>query len=395
MLVQSAVIAVGLACLWAWEGAAARRATLSFAASLAVALPLLFLATAPAEAWTLTFCDSLTLPLLLPAVLGAGGLWLSVATLSERPRRLRFLSLATLGAAVGATALSAVPACLADPFADIDPRLLRDWLAHVNEARPVTAVLADNVIAHLGSYVVPLIGLGAAIAFARRGEPADRGLWILLAVLLVVCAALAAYQVRTRTALELVAIPPLACLVALPYARWRESRTPRHGLGALLLLLLALPMAWTIMLGSVLKRDEQRSNSAPEGLVHCLSPAYFAPLAALPPGMVAASSNLGAHLLRFTGHRVLAAPYHRNQAGLLAQLEIAQASPAEAEELLRAAGIDYLALCLEDPEYGGGAPGGAEARFFFALQAGESFAFLDSVATAPDSPLRFYRLSKP
>jgi hypothetical protein len=192
-----------------------------------------------------------------------------------------------------------------------------------------------------------------------------------------------------------VAIPPLACLVALPFARWRESRTLRHGLGALLLLLLSLPMVWTIMLGSILKRDEQRSESAPEGLVHCLSPAYFAPLAALPPGMVAASSNLGAHLLRFTGHRVLAAPYHRNQAGLLAQLEIAQAPPAEAEELLRAAGIDYLALCLEDPEYSGGAPGGAEARLFFALQAGESFAFLDSVAAAPDSPLRFYRLSKP
>jgi len=393
MLVQSAAIAAGMACLWAWEGAAARRATLAFAAALALALPLLFLATAPAEAWSFAFCDALTLPLLLPATLGAAGLWLVAATLSARPRRLRLLGLAALAALVGATALAASPACLADPFAGIDPRLMQHWIAQVNEARPIGAVLSDNPIAHLGSYAVPLLGLGAAVVFALRAAPADRGLWVLLAVLLLLCAALAAYQVRTRAALEVVAILPLACLIAQPYARWRQTRARRDGLAALTLLLLSLPMAWTLVLGSLFKGVEPRSSGTAAGLVHCLAPAYFAPLAALPPGRVAASSNLGAHILRFTDHRVLAAPYHRNQAGLLTQLEIALAPPPEAEERLRAAAVDYLAFCLADPEYAGaGAP---ETRFFFALQAGGDFVFLEPMETPPDSPLRLFRFRAP
>jgi hypothetical protein len=393
MLSQVAVVALAMACLWLAGGSTARSATQAFAGSLAVALAILFFAAAPAEAYGLAYCDAFTLPLALPFVVGAGGLWLSAATLSGRAARSRLLGLLALGALVALTAAMVSPACLRDPFAGIDPLLMEHWIARVNEARSIDAVLRDNLAAHLPGYAVPLIGLAVALAFAWRGPAAGRGRWLALAALIAVSFALACYQVRGRLALELASLVPLAALVALAWRRYRETRTLASGLAALALLLLAMPMVWSIVLQPLTARDETAAADGPKGVATCLSAESFAPLAALPPGLISASSNLGPHILRFTPHRVLAAPFHRNQAGLLAQLRIAMAPPAEAEALLRSTGVDYVVTCIDDPEYVD-ASGGRSAAFFFALQAGERFAFLEPVAAPADDPLRLYRLTE-
>jgi hypothetical protein len=46
---------------------------------------------------------------------------------------------------------------------------------------------------------------------------------------------------------------------------------------------------------------------------------------------------------------VLAAPYHRNNAGNLAALNILRAPPAQAEILARKAGVKYVMLCWATP----------------------------------------------
>lgn len=66
--------------------------------------------------------------------------------------------------------------------------------------------------------------------------------------------------------------------------------------------------------------------------------------------MVSSPSNFGASVLRFTHHRAIAAPYHRNQAGLLAEIRSSLADPAEAEAILKDANVSHIAFCKSDPQ---------------------------------------------
>jgi hypothetical protein len=68
----------------------------------------------------------------------------------------------------------------------------------------------------------------------------------------------------------------------------------------------------------------------------------------MPVGMVAASSELGVSILRFTGQHVLTAPYHRNPQGMLTEMHIGLSEPKDAEAFLKGAGISVLAFCPND-----------------------------------------------
>ncbi len=63
-----------------------------------------------------------------------------------------------------------------------------------------------------------------------------------------------------------------------------------------------------------------------------------------------AVSNLGSSILAETHHRVLAGPYHRNQAGNLAMLDAMAVPPAEAEAAVRRAEVDYVVSCAGNGE---------------------------------------------
>lgn len=66
------------------------------------------------------------------------------------------------------------------------------------------------------------------------------------------------------------------------------------------------------------------------------------------PGLVVATSNFGAFLLKATPHAVLAAPYHRGAHGILAVDAVF--TGADPEAAFRATGATYLAACTGDPE---------------------------------------------
>ncbi len=117
----------------------------------------------------------------------------------------------------------------------------------------------------------------------------------------------------------------------------------------------------------------------------------LAPLAREPVGVVAAVSDLGAPILRFTGHRVLSAPYHRNQGGMLTELHIGLSNPHQAEAFLRGAHVTLLAFC----------PGNSQTRtlaeaepegLYAGLLKGEVPDYLEPVAGPQDAVLRLYRV---
>ena len=93
------------------------------------------------------------------------------------------------------------------------------------------------------------------------------------------------------------------------------------------------------------------------------------------PARSSPSSNLGAAILANTDHLVLAGPYHRNQAGNIAALELQMAPPDTARGLLGTHGIDYVAVC----------PGQFRDRAFFSpAGAPEGLLALLAAGDAPD-----------
>ena len=64
------------------------------------------------------------------------------------------------------------------------------------------------------------------------------------------------------------------------------------------------------------------------------------------PGLVLAPAELGPRILVSTPHSVLAAPYHRNNAGNRTALDALTGDEAVAFEIIKARAIDYVAICV-------------------------------------------------
>jgi hypothetical protein len=88
------------------------------------------------------------------------------------------------------------------------------------------------------------------------------------------------------------------------------------------------------------------------GTQACQEPRNFAPMTELPPGLVFAPVNSGAHLLAHTAHSVLAAPYHRNSVGNRQVMEAFLAAPEAAYRLVAESGAIYFAYCPSLPQMG-------------------------------------------
>jgi hypothetical protein len=90
-------------------------------------------------------------------------------------------------------------------------------------------------------------------------------------------------------------------------------------------------------LGSLAKPPAQTAT--------CDGGLVLAQLAAQPAGTVVAPIDLGAYALAETGHRVLAAPYHRNAAGNLAVYRLVDLPTREARAEAKRLRVDLLADC--------------------------------------------------
>jgi hypothetical protein len=112
---------------------------------------------------------------------------------------------------------------------------------------------------------------------------------------------------------------------------------------------------------------EARASKEP-----CLLPSAFADLAALPPERVMTPIDLGSHLLLYTPHEVVAAPYHRNQQGVRDAYRFFNDPIATARAILDARGIGLVVLC----------PAMAELKGL-SSRAEDSFANLYAAGTLP------------
>jgi hypothetical protein len=381
-----AALGAGITLAWIAQGEAARRTTAAFALAFAGAMLVLAAATIAPARYAAVTCDALSIVHVVAAAAGGVGLaGLTLVRALASPRR-RMAAAAGLAVLVAAILAFAFPACLRDPYAALDPRLATLWLAHVNEARSIVAMLRDlpqQVPAYYGlAGAAVVLGLVQCAREARAGRWGWINAFLVLATLLLV----ALWQVRGSAAANAVAV------AVLPAALVRLFPAPGGGIAlglgrvALIAALALNPLALVAMGGIAARAVEgvtgmQRPSVLSDGSGTCWEAGEYARLARLPRGLVLGFIDAGPFILMQTPHAVLAAPYHRNVRGNAAMLDVFLAPPQQAAERLAALGVDYVAFCHGAPErhnYAAAAPDGLAA----ALGRGDVPAFLERLPFA-------------
>ncbi|HEX8047044.1 hypothetical protein [Rhizobium sp.] len=384
-----AVACMAVAGLWAWDGEIFALAARAFALTLTIAVSAAFFALVPPHLYSAVTCDNLSLGFYSITSVGGAGLLLSALFASRLSRPWRLVVLAANGAAVFATTLIIAPQCLRNPLADLDPMLVQLWLNKVSETQSIFS-LAQHQPETLGAfYVTGLLAILLCVFRMLRGERAR--LHAVLLALVAVNWIIALVQVRGAEFSNLLAIPPLAILLAeLRRISAANTKNVRAAVVYVVVTLLSVPAVWAVG-GALAKNGVANSFAAnTDETGDCASREAFAPIAGLAPGVVSAPSNMGSPLLRFTPHRTLSGPYHRDPDGMLTELHIGLAEPKEAEAFLRGAHVTLLAFCPGDPqveEVSELKPEGLYAQ----LGKGHVPAYLEPIAAAAKSDVRFFR----
>lgn len=350
-----AVAAIAVALLWAIRGEDYRRAAIGFGLAFAAVTGLIFFATTPSALWGRVTCDTLSVGFF--ALSAAGGVLLagSAGMLTERSVTVRLGSLAATGVVVFALALVIAPECLQSPLEGLHPLLKTYWISSVREAQSIVAEI-DLSPENIGTlYAVGLIASAVCLMRIVRGEHVAPH--AVLLGLIAISWVVSAFQVRGMLFANYLAFIPLSALIADLRRLYLERRNDGRAAAAFALsALFSVPSVWAVVgvlafdpinaIAGIKPTAEQQQNDATPKV--CVTSDSIRDFAAMPPGRVLSGFNEGPALLRFTAHSVLGANYHRNQAGMVAEIQIGMARPDDALTRLEAAGIRYILFCDGD-----------------------------------------------
>jgi hypothetical protein len=373
--------------LWILWGKEAGDTLLPSGLGLGLGLPLMFVATIGPAHWFDASCDAYSSAYLLPGLAGAAvciGFGFIARHIDRWPMRL--LTATAGGLIVLGTIAAVKPICLIDPFFGIDPLLRELWLDKVSEAMPLRRFFQREPLTALAFAMPVLLGTAASCWAACLARGLARRRWIFLAVMSCAGAAMSFWMIRVLGfAAPLALLGGAWCVIGLG-AVIARSDWRKFAAASLFLVLPFSSIGWAIALSDNTHKD-------PDGGGACLKPKAIAALGSLKPGLIAAPIDAGSYILAFTPHKVLAAPYHRNNHGNLAVLRAFMAEPAAAADLLRAARVDYVALCSdlgETATLAARAPNGLAAL----LLTGQTPGFLTPLTINNAEQKSFYRVFK-
>ncbi len=350
-------VAVACVCVvirWAWQGAEFAAAGRAFGISLALAIAAAFFGTVPPSAYSAVTCDNLSLGFFSLTAIGGAGFFMIACLPAGIGRIGRFVATGLLGIVVLITAKLVAPQCLGDPLGNLDPLLVTLWLDGVSEARPVWKEIFAFPETFGAYYLVGFFAM--AVCAWRMVMGRDVGLHLLLLTLIAAEWGVSLIQVRNSFFANLLSILPLALLIAdLRKVSGKDPENPAIAATYILTVLASVPIVWGVA-GVLIKEGASKLDMNALGTAggmqesSCGGPDMMRVLRSLPDGTVLAPSNAGAGILRFTGQRALAGPYHRNQAGMLAELHAGLATPQDALAIIRQSGATILAFCGSDPQ---------------------------------------------
>jgi hypothetical protein len=350
-------------------------------------------ATVPPSRWFVIHCDALALNLPLLAGCCAAGLW-AAQRVPDRFGAAGRLGIAGVFAAGGVVIFSAIePACLMGPFGQVNPALKPIWLDRVMESKSILSFGDDQYAPMLAFIAFVLAGIVAQFAIWRARPTTSNAL---ATALIILAAILGCWQIKLMLYASWLAVLPLAVFAAR-LERVGSLSGPIVGVCAVLLLnqstFAAVFEAGEAAARWVVGAAPEEASDADVGK-ECARTTNVARLAELPAGLVAANIDLGPHIVAMTPHRVVAAPYHRLDKGIIAGHTILHGTPEEAERTARSLGVSYIVLCGASnatgakPVSGGKHPNSLRAK----LMRGEPVGFLEEIAPAPDKPIRVWRV---
>ena len=390
--VISAILAFGLC--WVLDrrhATALRWFGIAFAAASLICLAIAL----PPERWLVPACDAIS-SVYAAAALGTGIAFVALSAVNPNTRRSRLVAGAIGGAALVAVVVILYPECLRGPYAALDPWLVRNWLDRIEEAQPAYVAMVGNPVYVIAVCVPPLLALVVTVWLVLRGGAAARPRWIAYAAFLAIAVIVAIVQVRAARFATTLAIPAGASLIVAARALYLER--PRIGniLGLVgswigfagLGLALLTGLALTITSPS---EPEPNATARAPTEANCRQPAAFATLAALPPARVMTPIDLGSHLLLFTPHSVVAAPYHRDQDGVRDTFRFFNDPIEQARQILATRGVSVVVICPAMIELRG-LPDAAPDSFVKLLPEGKLPTWLTET-TPPGSVLRTFSVA--
>lgn len=380
--------AIGLR--WLIEDRTAARNMGDFGLAFGGGTAALMAVTVPPAQWFAPVCDQISAAWVAVAAFSGGGLAL-LATLDLPGIRSRLIAAAAIsGFSMMAVAI-AFPHCLGDPYAELDPRMVSLWLAHVSEAQNALAIFRKMPEEFLAIYLPPLAGLAfGGLAMHRAGT--RRMNWLAPLLLLLALFAIAVWQVRGAAAANLLASAVLAAAV-LQLSDADSRLRIRTMLTLFALCSPALVVAGQAI-GAALKfADPARLTVFHDGPGACRRIADFAPLKRAGKGIVVSFVDNGPAILATTEHSILAAPYHRNGEANKAAFDILLGDDATTQHAIAANNVDYIAICPGGPErvnYERAAPEGLVAR----LSHGKIPTYLEPLPGEAAEPMKVFRVRR-
>jgi hypothetical protein len=370
------------------EGKAFARALIGFAAALAACSLMLFLATLGPSHYFAGACDAFSTPHLLAIVVGAAALAAMAACAPAlRAWPMRLVAAALGGAAVIGVTAFVYPACLADPQSGVEPILREYWLRHVEEARPLIAMILAKPSDFFVFALAALLGLAAALFAAWRERDGVRQSWLIVAAFAAMGLATSLWQVRAISSASALALLG-GVYVAAKAMDWAQAqKNILAKLSPIPVIMLFCSAFWGILAALA------APTPASAGLETkaCRSPAAIQALSALPKSLLIAPIDMGSDILADTGHSVIAAPYHRNNHGNGEFIRAMLAKPDEAKTIVEGSGAAYLVFCAGLPEFGAYAAGSREGLAAMLLD-GTAPKWLEPVAVPAGNPLQIFKI---
>lgn len=377
-----AVCAAMIALRWAVEGPKVARGAALFGLAFGAGTAIVAVTTLSPAGWSAPVCDTLGAGHLAIAIVAGFGLALA-CRLCGRSVSTRIVALAQIGVASGAALWLFSPNCLSSPYAALPERLQQDWLAHVQEAQPFFAYALNSPTSatSIGLPLLVAIGLAVwALSTARRET-----IWPVATVCAMFATALAitAWQVR-GVGLAFAMAGPLFPAAALALGR---RGTPH----ALLAVVALSPTALALVGVGAADLAGLPSVEAENPAGKSCAPQDYAALDALPLGLALNAIDTGPFILAFSKHSAVAAPYHRNVAGLSDSLDAFDGSEAAARAVAVSRRASYIVACPLD----GGVTQSARQSpdgFSAALLSAEPPSWLAPIDLGPGVKLRAFRV---
>ena len=400
-LVVAGLAIVGL--MWLTRPAAFAQGLRWFGAGLAATSAAMLPVLVPPSAWTQAVCDAMGAPIASFGVIGGG---IAIA-LSMLPARLNasILARTTSAAALGACGLAALyllyPQCAGGGYAALGEDMSTLWMSQISEARSLVALAGTDVALTLAVAGAALAGLVAAAFCLRSNWRWSEG-WVPFAFLIVSIAVMA-WQIRGAAFATAFAIPFGAWAVAVARRDYRAKASAISALAFVGVAASSAAAAWAsagdaLQSGIMPKSAIASYEGRVAGSKACTTPEAYRTLREAPKGVMLNQFALGAGVLVWTDHSVLAAPYHRDVEGTMTVIAAMRASAEKAREIVAASAADYVLVCPATPEttfYARHAADGVapEQTLSAMLGAGATPDWLTPVDLG-QSPLRLYRVTR-